>query len=584
MEYYLKERIGNPKLFSGRQEELGFFLKWIDGIKQEKSKSTAILARRKMGKTALMERLFNITFYRNDGVIPFYYEVKEEKKWAVAFCKDFFFTFLYQYIAFKSRNTDYLNRFQNFNFDKAKQIAEKEGLGYLNEMIEGVAYTAGREEVDDLWLMVRDTPRNLAARRGEFIVQLIDEFQFLNSEIYWDRAKTNRADDFAAGYLSTAESKVAPLIVSGSWVGWLMNLLMMMLPSRFKFTFPGDMPQDEAIEMIFNYSRFFEVPVTEETAYLIAQLLEGSPFYMAALLCSAYPDKDLTTVDGLIRTLEFESLDNRGDIKFTWMEYVAKAFSKINDRNAKNIVLYLCKHRDREVTRKELSDELQLDMTDTELENRLKALVKADIIQQGETNFDYKGIQDNIFDKVFRGVYQKEIDGFEPGEIAREYRGALEKLKKQFQRLQGKYNYQKGYFAEYVILDQLMHHAGAKNTLFKSITRNLPADFDFCAYESVWTYRAAVVYAGGLSVDILARAKSPGDYSIIGEVKNREKKKFSKEEAAAFLKKFRYIIEKEKLSRVTGFIFSRKGFTKEAESYLQTNGIAYSDDSGWLER
>jgi hypothetical protein len=30
--------------------------------------STAMLARRKMGKTAIMERLFNITFLKNDGV------------------------------------------------------------------------------------------------------------------------------------------------------------------------------------------------------------------------------------------------------------------------------------------------------------------------------------------------------------------------------------------------------------------------------------------------------------------------------------------------------------------------------------
>ncbi|MCP4153845.1 MAG: hypothetical protein GY757_39325 [bacterium] len=77
MHYVIKERIGKPELFVGRREELAYYLKWISGIKEEKSHSTAMLARRKMGKTALMERLFNITFYKNDGVIPFYYEIKE---------------------------------------------------------------------------------------------------------------------------------------------------------------------------------------------------------------------------------------------------------------------------------------------------------------------------------------------------------------------------------------------------------------------------------------------------------------------------------------------------------------------------
>jgi hypothetical protein len=45
MDYALEERIGNPDLFTGRKEELGYFLKWIDDIKERKSQSTALLAR-----------------------------------------------------------------------------------------------------------------------------------------------------------------------------------------------------------------------------------------------------------------------------------------------------------------------------------------------------------------------------------------------------------------------------------------------------------------------------------------------------------------------------------------------------------
>ena len=76
MQIYLKEKIGNPALFTGRKRELNSLLQWIEKIKLEISKSKAIISRRKTGKSALMQRLFNIVFEQNDKVVPFYFEIK----------------------------------------------------------------------------------------------------------------------------------------------------------------------------------------------------------------------------------------------------------------------------------------------------------------------------------------------------------------------------------------------------------------------------------------------------------------------------------------------------------------------------
>jgi hypothetical protein len=583
MDYALKERIGQPDLFTGRKEELAYFLQWIDDSKQEKSQSTAVLARRKMGKTALMERLFNITFFKNDGVIPFYYEIKENKMWVVDFCVQFFLSFIYQYIAFKTRKPEYLKPEEKSNFEKVIDIAKKEGLGYLSAIIASAAHAANHEKVDILWDIVREAPQTIAFRQKEFIVQMIDEFQFLNAMIYRDKDAKIPANDLAGGYLSTAESKIAPLLVSGSWVGWLMNELNTMLPARFKYEYLENMPEDEAVEMVYNYSRFFEVPVTEEIAYLLTRISQGSPFYTSSILRSRYKHKDLTTVQGLTDTLEFETLDNRGNIKSTWMEYVSSAFSQVNGENAKNIVLYLCQHRDREVTRAELLEKLPLDLNDAELEKKLKALVKADIISQGQTNFDYRGVQDNIFDKVFRGVYEKEIRHFDVKVIKKEYSEEFKKLKKQYDSLVGKHNFQKGLFLEYLLLEQLRLHARENNEMLKSITRYLPGDFNFCEYSRVWRYDGSPEYSRRFNVDIFARAASPGGYSIIGEVKGRDTRKFSKEEAVAFERKFAEVKKREHLELAVGFIFSRSGFTKEAEEYCKERGIACSEDLKWIE-
>jgi hypothetical protein len=583
MDYALEERIGNPDLFTGRKAELDYFLKWINDIKERKSQSTAMLARRKMGKTAIMERLFNITFYKNDGVIPFYYEIKEVKMWVGDFCVDFLLTFVYQYIAFKTRNIDYLKPIEKNDFKTIKQITHQEGFDDLTALINSVEYSYTHENVDILWNTVREAPLTIAHRKKEFIVQMIDEFQFMNAMIYRDKDMKIPADTLAGGYLSTAENKIAPLLVSGSWVGWLMNELDTLLPNRFWYEYLENMPEDEAVEMVYKYSRFFDVPITEETAYLIFKQTQGSPFYISSIIRSRYRDKDLTTVDGLTDTLEFETLDRRGNIKATWMEYVSSTFKKVNDKNAKKIVLYLCQHRDREVTRGELLEKLDSGMDDVELEEKLEALVKGDIISQGASKFRYRGVNDNIFDKVFRGVYEEEIREFDVRTIRKEYSEEFEKLKKQYNSLLGKHNCQKGYFAEYLILDQLKSHARKNNDLLKSITRYLPRDFDFCEYSRVWRYDSSPEYARGLNVDIFARSRSPSDYSLIGEVKSRDVKKFSKQEVIEFEKKFAQVKKLENIDRGVGYIFSRCGFTKDAEEYCREKRIACSDDERWLE-
>ena len=119
--------------------------------------------------------------------------------------------------------------------------------------------------------------------------------------------------------------------------------------------------------------------------------------------------------------------------------------------------------------------------------------------------------------------------------------------------------------------------------LLKSITRYLPDDFDFCDYSRVWKYHSSPEYTRVFCVDIFARSQSAGDYSIIGEVKSREARKFSKEEAVRFLGKFEEIKKLENLERAIGFVFSSSGFTKDAEEYCKEKGIASSEDERWLE-
>jgi len=60
------------------------------------------------------------------------------------------------------------------------------------------------------------------------------------------------------------------------------------------------------------------------------------------------------------------------------------------------------------------------------------------------------------------GVYQKEIDGFDPGQIKNNY-------KRLYEHLKGRYNKYKGEYSEYVLMTLLKHRAYKNNALFLSM-------------------------------------------------------------------------------------------------------------------
>ncbi len=105
--YALAEEIGDPDLFVGRKKEMMRLLKWADGTKRRISKSMGILSRRKKGKTALLQRFFNILYTQNDPqLIPYYYRIPEERLFKSVFAKRFYQRLLTQYFAFTTRTPE----------------------------------------------------------------------------------------------------------------------------------------------------------------------------------------------------------------------------------------------------------------------------------------------------------------------------------------------------------------------------------------------------------------------------------------------------------------------------------------------
>ncbi len=156
MKYPLPEIIGNPGLLVGREEEFDDFYRWIDRMPDLLSMSRVILARRKSGKTSMIQRIFNKLWSDNGPVIPFYISIPDAKVWFPDFATRYFTTFASHYISFLERNEKFANNILSVNQIKEYATAKKHEL--LENDADLFVQYRNEELYDSLWRLACSAP------------------------------------------------------------------------------------------------------------------------------------------------------------------------------------------------------------------------------------------------------------------------------------------------------------------------------------------------------------------------------------------------------------------------------------------
>ena len=556
----LAEEIGNTRLFTGRRRELEFYTGWAEESKDLLSKSQAILSRRKKGKTALVQRLFNILYSNNDpSIIPFFYRVLERPISTAGFGLEFYRAFLSQLLGFRLRDPKLIN--SPLGLDQLEALVKDDDL--LRDDINLMkSFLASAPE--SVWVHAQSAPHRLATSLDIRIIQIIDEFQYMNRFVYHDSALTKQVD-LCHSYMGLAESKYAPMLITGSYIGWLTTILNHMT-ARFEDVELDFLNDEEALETAYNYAAIFDKPVTEETAAYIAEVAYNDPFYISQIVRTKKPNLDLTTKEGVREALQYETTFGKGFVAKVWMEYVAEGLARVNDLNGKKIVLYLAKHGNKEITRNQIKTDLNLDLTDAQLADRLYKLKQADLIAEGSSDFRFKGLGDPIFAAIFRKRYAEEIENMPPQEIAREFDKEMSTAKRQAA-------WYKGLAGEYKVICFLMM-AVNRGAAPEDILFNPTPGFTLNGFQGMKKNTFHKDQHNADQIDIHALAKNPSDMDLIAEVKTWDRP-VSKETITNFID-LKSRLSKE-VTRPTAFLFySEFGFTHDAETLMDENAVMYT--------
>lgn len=449
MNYPLPERIGNPDLLVGRERDFRLLNNWLENIPKRLSKSRVILARRKSGKTAVVQRIFNRLWTENGPIIPFYYSIPEVKKWLPEFAVEYYCAFASQYISFVERDESFVK--QPLPLEKIREYGRAKPLKMLADDADVLNNYKHQGMHSLMWKIAYTAPERFAGIYDQRILVILDEFQNITQYIYPDQNHQTAPDETLAGsFHDCVESKIAPMLVTGSYVGWLISVIDKYLEAgRLKrhFMHPYLMPE-EGLEAVYKYAEILNAAITNETAEQINRLCMSDPFFISCVIQSEYEEKDLTTQEGVVNTVNYEITDPSSEMSMTWGEYIELTLKKVNDRHAKQLLLHLSKHADREWTPKELKKELGLEIEENAIREKLEMMVKADVLKKGGSDIDYRGLQDGTIYLILRHRFEKEITSFAP-DLKKDFNEELENLKNERNKLQGRLNDLTGRYAEY---------------------------------------------------------------------------------------------------------------------------------------
>jgi hypothetical protein len=533
------------------------------------SKSRVILARRKSGKTVFVQRIFNKLWSEpNRGVIPFYFDIAENKMWYPDLAVYYYCSFVSQYISFLERDEQLVRT--PLTLEKIREYGRANSNQLLVDDVDVLFQHQKMGLHDSMWQTACSAPHRFAAILNTRFLVILDEFQNITQYIYRDEKCEGKPDETLAGsFHSLSESKIAPMLVTGSYVGWLVNVIEKYLEAgRLKRIYMSPyLTPEEGLQAVYRYAEFGQEAITNETAVMINQLCMADPFFISCVIQSEFEDKDLTTADGVVETVNYEISYRRSEMSDTWNEYFQLTLQKVNEKYAKSLLLHLSQHADRYWTPKEIKKELDIDLSIDQIQQRLVQLSEGDLIDRGVSDIQFKGLSDGTLNLILRNRFEEEIKGFAP-DLKKYFQKQVKALTAENRKLRGLLKNLSGKLAEYQLA-----------TAFRSRKRFALSEFFANVIETtrlnIINVKERVILqredGKGMEIDVVAE-------SSCGRVVLVEVKKTKSKIGLTTLEDFQEKVE------VYGKLFAEKnilpaflslgGLSEDARKFCQAQGIA----------
>ena len=557
--------------FTDREEVIHLLVERAMNTPRDITFSTAIVGQRRLGKTSVMEHVYNRLFWEQDEVVPIYFTFEAKPTTSTEFAEVYFTNFLRQYVAFRFKDNE-LARREDKDTDLNRLVARAESLnpdpianyaGGMMRMLSSPNFSLHDKLEAAIYL-----PREVMEyNRARFLPEtpifvMLDEFQDVLRINYSD----GKPADTVGLYQWAVEGRKCPHFVTGSAVRLITQELLGTgaLFGRFRFMEFRPLEDIYGLELVEKLALKYGITINELVAGVVVKRCGGNPFYIRCVMMQALEQKrtQILTSEAISDLIAHEV--THGQIWRDWSAQLQKYFQTINSYYiSKQILFHAAQFHDERIVPEQIAQQVQRPKEDVLY--TLKQLAFAEMIDS-DGGYIFHNLKDPILRDFIKSQYELDI-AKRPREQV--HRGLLQ----QYKTLKRKYDNLVGALVE-ARIEALLNRFDVREVegrLF-NVTGNVQLPrFDYVS-------DAYVKPAGQKSyqIDLKASWHKGYDYWLwVVEIKNWERR-VTLSVVNKFVEAYSALEEEEKPEGMVKWIVNQGGFTKGAIKALKEHNIYYS--------
>ncbi|MFQ6063666.1 MAG: ATP-binding protein, partial [Methanosarcinales archaeon] len=393
---------------------------------REASNNTFIIGRRRIGKSAILTRLYDKLFFEQDIVVPFYFTFENLASYfGNYFAESYFTSFVSQYLAFKKKDVLIIDELTDLNI--AYNLAQEINDSGLIHILKSYLNAKKSKSLFKMLNIAIGGPRMVSNINQSPICAIVDEFQNILKIVDRDGSPLNLQGLYQFG----VEGTYCPHFVSGSAVSIIMKEILTRgaLVGRFGIERVDKLELEYALELGRRLSKKYKFELPEEQNIYLANYTEGLPYYINRILYAVYKSgeklvNEEVLSEAISRELTHGTIYN--DLEGQILDYAER-----NDLNIVRSVLYFAANYEEErIDPGAIAKKLKV--SEIKVSKTLSQMARADLIFETNANLHFN-IDDPVMRQFLKNQYVREIMKIPPDTL--EYEETL-KLKKQLNDLQ----------------------------------------------------------------------------------------------------------------------------------------------------